>query len=228
LAEASAPSGNQTGEQVYQAVCKTCHETDLAGAPKLGDKAAWAPRIKTGANALFTSAINGKNAMPPKGGNAALTDIELQRAVVYMANHAGASFKEPEAPAAAPAPAAATTTTAAAPAAAAAPSPASAAPATPAPAAAAPGAPLDMASATAMMQKDGCAACHAVDKKIVGPAYQDVAAKYKGDKDAAAKLVQKVKTGGSGVWGQVPMPANAQVPDADVKALVSWILTLKK
>ena len=85
-----------------------------------------------------------------------------------------------------------------------------------------------MASATALMQKDGCAACHAVDKKIVGPAYQDVAAKYKGDKDAAAKLVQKVKTGGSGVWGSVPMPPNAQVSDADTKTLVSWIVTLKK
>jgi len=227
LAEASAPSGNQTGEQVYQAVCKTCHETGLAGAPKFGDKAAWAPRIKTGVNALYTSAINGKNAMPPKGGNAALTDVELQRAVVFMANHAGATFKEPEAPAAPPSAAAATTAAAApAPAPAPAPSPAPAAPA--APAAAAPGAPLDMASGTAMMQKDGCAACHAVDKKIVGPAYQDVAAKYKGDKDALTKLVQKVKTGGSGVWGEVPMPANAQVPDADVKALVSWILTLKK
>lgn len=227
LAEASAPSGNQTGEQVYQAVCKTCHETGLAGAPKFGDKAAWAPRIKTGVNALYTSAINGKNAMPPKGGNAALTDVELQRAVVYMANHGGASFKEPEAPAA-PAAAATTAAAAPAPAPAAAPSPAPAAAAKPAPAAAAPGAPLDMASGTAMMQKDGCSACHAIDKKIVGPAYQDVAAKYKGDKDAMAKLVQKVKTGGSGVWGQVPMPANAQVPDADVKALVSWILALKK
>ena len=79
-----------------------------------------------------------------------------------------------------------------------------------------------------MMQKDGCAACHAIDKKIVGPAYQDVAAKYKGDKDAPAKLAQKVKAGGSGVWGQVPMPPNPQASDDDVKALVSWILTLKK
>jgi cytochrome c len=85
-----------------------------------------------------------------------------------------------------------------------------------------------MTSATALMQKYGCAACHAVDKKIVGPAFQDVAAKYKGDKDAAAKLAQKVKAGGSGVWGSVPMPPNAQVPDADVNALVNWILTLKK
>ena len=79
-----------------------------------------------------------------------------------------------------------------------------------------------------MMQKDGCGACHAVDKKIVGPAYTEVAAKYKGDAGALAKLTQKVKTGGAGVWGQVPMPPNAQVPDDDIKALVSWILTLKK
>src|SRR5262245_40063055 len=87
---------------------------------------------------------------------------------------------------------------------------------------------LDNAAAEAMMKKDGCAACHAVDKKIIGPAYQEVAAKYRSDKDAAPKLIKKVKDGGSGVWGQVPMPPNPQVPDADVKALVDWILTLKK
>jgi cytochrome c len=87
---------------------------------------------------------------------------------------------------------------------------------------------LDNSSGAAMMQKDGCAACHAVDKKILGPAYQDVAAKYKGDKTAAAKLEKKVKEGGSGVWGSIPMPPNSAVPDADIKALVAWILTLKK
>jgi cytochrome c5 len=229
LAEAKAATGTQSGEQVYQAVCKTCHEAGLAGAPKFGDKAAWSARIKSGVEALYTSAINGKNAMPPRGGSPDLSDIELERAVVYMANHSGASFKEPTAPAAAPVPA----TTASAPpavaastvAAVAAPpkSPAAAATAVPANAA-----PLDMASATAMMQKDGCSACHAVDKRIVGPAYQDVGAKYRGDKDALAKLVHKVKTGGAGVWGTIPMPPNAQVPDTDIRALVSWILTLKK
>ena len=87
---------------------------------------------------------------------------------------------------------------------------------------------LDNAAAQALMQKSGCVACHAVDKKVVGPAYQDVAAKYKGDKDALAKLSDKVKKGGSGVWGPVPMPPNAQVSDADIKNLVGWILTLKK
>ena len=87
---------------------------------------------------------------------------------------------------------------------------------------------LDNAAAQALMQKDGCSACHAIDRKVVGPAYQDVAAKYKGDKDALAKLSEKVKKGGSGVWGPVPMPPNAQISDADIKTLVGWILTLKK
>jgi cytochrome c len=87
---------------------------------------------------------------------------------------------------------------------------------------------LDNKSGEELMKKDGCVACHAVDKKIVGPAYVDVAAKYKGDKGAAAKLVEKVKKGGSGVWGQIPMPPNPQASDADIKALVDWILTLKK
>jgi cytochrome c len=87
---------------------------------------------------------------------------------------------------------------------------------------------LDKAAAEAMMKKDGCAACHAIDKKVVGPSYADVAAKYKGDAGAAAKLEAKVKAGGSGVWGPVPMPPNATTPDADIKALVGWILTLKK
>ncbi|ABM38178.1 c-type cytochrome [Polaromonas naphthalenivorans] len=72
-----------------------------------------------------------------------------------------------------------------------------------------------------------CMACHAVDKKLVGPAYKDVAAKYAGQKDAAAKLEAKVLKGGSGVWGPVPMPANAQVNPDEAKKLVAWILAQK-
>ena len=87
---------------------------------------------------------------------------------------------------------------------------------------------LDNKTAEELMKKDGCAACHAVDKKVIGPAYQEVAAKYKGDAAAATKLADKVKKGGVGVWGQIPMPPNAQVPDADIKNLVAWILSLKK
>lgn len=72
-----------------------------------------------------------------------------------------------------------------------------------------------------------CLACHAVDKKLVGPSYKDVAAKYAGQKDAVDKLSAKVIKGGVGVWGQIPMPANAQVNDAEAKQLVQWILTQK-
>jgi cytochrome c len=79
-----------------------------------------------------------------------------------------------------------------------------------------------------LLKKSGCTACHAVDKKLVGPAYVEVAAKYKGDAGAAAKLMEKIKKGGSGVWGQVPMPPNPQVSDADVKTMVAYILALKK
>ena len=75
--------------------------------------------------------------------------------------------------------------------------------------------------------KNACTACHAVDKKLVGPAYKEVAAKYRGDKDAEAKLADKVKKGGVGVWGQVPMPPNAHVKDEDIKTLVKWILSVK-
>ena len=86
---------------------------------------------------------------------------------------------------------------------------------------------VDPKAAEALAQKSGCIACHQVEKKVIGPAYKDVALKYKTDKDAHAKLSEKVKKGGSGVWGQVPMPPNPQVSDADIKTLVSWILNLK-
>lgn len=78
-----------------------------------------------------------------------------------------------------------------------------------------------------LAQKNNCLSCHSVDKKVVGPAYKDVAKKYKGQAGAEAKLIAKVKAGGSGVWGPVPMPPNTQVKDADVKTLVKWILSLK-
>jgi cytochrome c len=79
--------------------------------------------------------------------------------------------------------------------------------------------------AQALAQKSGCLACHSVDNKIVGPAYKDVAAKYKGQ-DVLDQLVAKVKNGGSGVWGPVPMPPNVNVSEADIKTIVSWVLSL--
>ena len=78
-----------------------------------------------------------------------------------------------------------------------------------------------------LAQKNACTACHAVDKKLVGPAYKDVANKYRGDAKAQAMLEDKVKKGSVGVWGQVPMPPNASVKDEDVKTLVKWVLSLK-
>lgn len=90
----------RTGEQLFQVQCGACHTAGTLGAPKFGDAAAWAPRIKTGYEALLTSALKGKNSMPPQGGGDA-SDYEIGRAVVYMANKAGASFPEPKAPAAA-------------------------------------------------------------------------------------------------------------------------------
>ena len=78
-----------------------------------------------------------------------------------------------------------------------------------------------------LAKKHNCLACHTVDKKMVGPSYKDVAAKYRSDPGAAGKLADKVKKGGQGVWGQVPMPPNPTVPDAEVQALVKWILSQK-
>ncbi|MFX1678050.1 c-type cytochrome [Mitsuaria sp. CC2] len=78
-----------------------------------------------------------------------------------------------------------------------------------------------------LAQKKNCMACHAVDKKLVGPAYKDVAAKYASDKDAVKKLAEKIIKGGSGVWGPVPMPANTQVSPAEAETLAKWILSTK-
>ena len=111
LRDASAPVVLRTGEAVYQAQCTACHAAGLAGAPKSGDVAAWAPRIKTGYEALLTSALKGKGAMGAQGGGE-YNDLEIGRSVVYMINQAGGKFAEPQAPAAAASaaePAAATT-----------------------------------------------------------------------------------------------------------------------
>ena len=82
-------------------------------------------------------------------------------------------------------------------------------------------------SADDLLKKHACTACHAIDKKMVGPAYKDVAAKYRGNAQAQTVLMEKVKKGGVGNWGQVPMPPNAAVPDADIKTMVTHILAIK-
>ena len=138
LVDANAPKVFKTGEQVFAAVCTACHTAGVAGAPKIGDNAAWAPFIKAGYESLLNVALHGKGGMPAKGGNPTLSDYEVARAVVYMANKSGASLPEPAAPAEEGAKKEEAAAPAAAAPAAAAPAPAAAAPAVAAPAAAAP------------------------------------------------------------------------------------------
>jgi cytochrome c5 len=96
----SANREPRNGEEVYKLVCSGCHESGAIGSPKFGDAAAWAPRIKTGFDTLWNSALKGKNGMPAQGGGDQ-SDLEVARAVTYMANASGAKFDEPKAPAAA-------------------------------------------------------------------------------------------------------------------------------
>ena len=235
IADASAPHGNLTGEQVYGQVCKTCHEAGLAGAPKTGDKGAWAPRLAEGEQTLVQHAIAGYQGkvgvMPPKGGNMDLTDDEVHRAVVYLANQAGAGWKEPAPTAVAsstPSPAAgagaATSTKTTSPtAAAAAPATIAATPAiaaAPATSKAAPAASATAAKADGKPVYDKtCAVCHATG--LAG------APKF-GDKAAWAP---RIATGmntlhNSALHGKNAMPAkggNMALQDADVIAAVDYM-----
>jgi cytochrome c5 len=94
-ASAGGAQSAKSGEEVYKSVCMACHATGIQGAPKFGNRGDWAPRVKGGARALLQSALKGKGAMPPKGGASDLSDLEIERAFVYMANAGGAKFKEP-------------------------------------------------------------------------------------------------------------------------------------
>lgn len=203
-----AAKGNKTGEEIVQGVCGACHTTGAAGAPKIGDSAAWAPRLSAGLDGLTKSAIAGKNAMPPRGGAADLSDVELARAIVYMANKSGASFKEPAAPAAA--------------------APAAEAPASTAAAASAP-APAAEPSASAKADGKGvydkvCTTCHATG--LAG------APKF-GDKAAWAP---RISTGidtlhKSALNGKNAMPAkggNAALSDSEVQAAVNYMVSAAK
>lgn len=233
LKSADGPQVLRAGEDVYKAQCAACHEVGAAGAPKNGDLAAWAPRIKTGYDALLNSALKGKNAMSAQGGGE-YSDAEIGRAVVYMANKSGAKFAEPQAPAAASAPAAsapaAGAMSAAAPAAVAAvASAASAAPAAAAAAAtavAAAAAPAAAKPAAASASDAGkkvydtyCAACH-----VAGVAG---APKF-GDKAAwAPRIATGMDTLYSAVIkGKGAMPAKGGSPasDDDIKAAVQYMV----
>jgi cytochrome c5 len=208
-AASGGAGGARTGEQVVKEVCATCHQAGVAGAPKIGDAAGWAPRIKQGLNALVASATKGKGAMPPKGGNASLSDDEIARAVVFMANSAGAKFKEP----AVPKPAA----TAAAPAA--------AAPAAAQPQASA--APQQQAAAAPDGKKvfDGvCTVCHTAG--VAGaPKLGDKAAWAPRIKTGVDTLVQSALKGKNAM---PPKGGNPSLSDADIRAAVEFMVSQSK
>jgi len=226
LGEAGPPKGTLAGDAVYGQVCKTCHEAGLAGAPKLGDKGAWGPRIAQGQSAAVQHAVAGfqgkTGLMPPKGGNADLSDTEVARAVVFMANQAGANWKEPAAPAVPP-----STTAAAAPAPAAPPSATTAAAP---PSAPAPATPTQAGGAAdgKKVYESTCVACHGAG--IAGaPKFGDKSAWSTRIAEGNNTLYAHAIQGFQGKGGVMPPKGgNTTLPDADVKAAVDYMVSAAK
>ena len=233
LVDANAPKELKTGDQVYQSTCSACHDAGIADAPKLGDSAAWAPLIQEGYEHMLHIALNGQGAMPAKGGNPTLSDLEVERAMVHMLNQSGGSFDEPAEPAAEDgaasegetAPEAATETAPAAT-----PEPAAAAPAeqpaeanqAAAPAAAEQAAPTETAAvdpAGEKLYKSICFACH--DMPLPG-------APKLGDKEAWAPYIAtgmdamvEVAIKGKGA---MPPRGGSQASDAEIRAAVQYMV----
>lgn len=219
FADASGDRPLQTGEAVYAAACSACHAAGIAGAPRTGDAAAWAPRIKQGFELLLKHAVEGFKAMPPKGGNSNLDSIEVARAVVFMGNQSGGKFKEPAAPAASAAPVATTATL-----------PAGSVAAVTAPAtlsaavAGAKGAAVTAKPDGAKVYASGCNVCHAAG--VAG------APKF-GDKAAwTPRLAQGLDAlTGSVIKGKGAMPPRgtvANASDADLRAAVEHMVAAVK
>jgi cytochrome c5 len=236
LKDANAPKVLLAGDAVYNANCVACHGSGAAGAPKVGDAGAWGSRIAQGYETLVQHAIQGIRAMPAKGGNPDLDEVEVARAVVFMANQAGAKFKEPAVPAAtAPAPAAAAANagspTPAAPAVSGAPS---AAPvAAPGPALAA--TPATKAEPPAALSTDAgkniynatCVACHGAG--IAGaPKVGDKAAWAARIKQGDAVLYEHAIKGFQGKNGMMPPKGGSSASDAEIKAAVAYMVSVSK
>ncbi|WP_175720336.1 c-type cytochrome [Burkholderia anthina] len=230
--DANAPRTYKTGEEVYKAVCVTCHGTGAAGAPKFGNKDDWAPRIAQGFDTLLKTALSGKGAMPPRGGTSPddVSDYEIARAIVYMANNDGANFPEPAAPAANAAPAASGAAGAAgasgadasnAQAAAAMAAIAAIPKAGEAPAAAPTSA--DAASAGKALYTQVCQACHAAG--VLG------APKFGSKDDWAPRLKDPMDTIYNYALhgkGAMPPKGGSNASDADVKAAVDYMVNAAK
>ncbi|MGV2288363.1 c-type cytochrome [Trinickia sp. YCB016] len=232
LRDANAPHVYKTGEQVYQAVCSACHATGNAGAPKFGNAGDWAPRISQGFDTLWHTALTGKNAMPPRGGTSPddYSDYEIGRAVAYMADHGGAQFADPPAPAAS-APTAqggsgagAASESDAVSAASAQAAAAIAALSSSAPQANAGAAPsADAAQAGKALYQAVCQACHAAGV-LNAPKF--------GDKDAWAPrlkdpmdVIYNYALHGK---GNMPPKGGSNASDADVKAAVDYMISAAK
>ncbi|HDR9191829.1 cytochrome C [Burkholderia vietnamiensis] len=230
--DANAPRTYKTGEEVYKAVCVTCHGTGAAGAPKFGNKDDWAPRIAQGYDTLLKTALSGKGAMPPRGGTNPddVSDYEIARAIVYMTNNAGANFAEPAAPAANATPAAGGASGAAG---------ASGADASNAQAAAAMAAiaaipkagdkpaaaptSADAASAGKALYTQVCQACHAAG--VLG------APKFGSKEDWAPRLKDSMDTVYNFALhgkGAMPPKGGSNASDADVKAAVDYMVNAAK
>jgi len=213
--DVSDPKAQRSGEQVYSAVCMACHADGLAGAPKIGDQAAWAPRIKQGYEALLVSALKGKGAMPPQGGGD-FSDLEVGRAVVVLANQSGAKFEEPTVLAAAAGDAgkpdaqaaAAIAQAASAVAAAAAGAAAQAAPAAPAAGAAVPA-----------LYEQACQICHAAG--VAGaPKFGDKAAWAPRLDQGVDKLTASVVAG----KGAMPPKGGSNASEAELRKVVEYMV----
>ncbi|MFL6715930.1 MAG: c-type cytochrome [Burkholderiaceae bacterium] len=225
--DVNAPKQLLAGADVYKSVCAACHQSGAAGAPKTGDAASWAARISQGYDTLVKHAIQGIRAMPAKGGNPDLDDIEVARAVVFITNQSGAKFKEPEAK-----PAPAKTADAAAPAeqtaaaepAAAQVAAAPAAAAAPAPAAAAPAAAAD---AGKKLYESACVACHGAG--VAGaPKFGDKAAWADRIKQGSNVLYEHAIKGFQGKNGMMPPKGGSAASDDEVKAAVDYMAAAAK
>lgn len=239
LRDANAPHVYKTGEQVYQAVCSACHAAGAAGAPKFGNAGDWGPRISQGFDTLWHNALNGKNAMPPRGGTSPddYSDYEIGLAVAYMANHGGAQFQDPPKPAAgaqgasAAAAASGGATAAAAPGADASAASAQAAAAmaalASAPQAAAPASgatqSADASQAGKALYQQVCQACHAAGV-LNAPKFGDKEAWAPRLKDPMDVVYNYALHG----KGAMPPKGGSNASDADVKAAVDYMVSAAK
>lgn len=220
LKAADGPKVFLSGQEVYAQNCKACHESGAANAPKMGDTAAWAPRLKQGYDTLMNHSINGIRAMPARGGNGDLSDYEMARGIVYMTASAGGTFKEPTAPAAAAAPAGAPAAGAAATAAPAAAAQAAVVVASAAPAAAAPA----KAGDGKALYETACMACHAAGVANA-PKLGDKAAWAPRMKSGMETLYTSVIKG----KGAMPPKGTAMsASDAEIKASVDYMVSSVK